>query len=179
MLSRCWRPAVAARSCSRARPTISIGSLPAGTELRDLGERRLKDLTRPEHIFQLVPHHRPPDLALNSEPAPFPINLPVLASPLIGRDREVAEIRGILRKPAVRLLTLLGSSGTGKTRLSLQLAVEMASEFEDGVYFVPLAPVGSASLVASAIAQALELKETGDRPLVEALHAHLPRARRC
>jgi predicted ATPase/class 3 adenylate cyclase len=150
-----------------------IGSLPAGTELRDLGERRLKDLTRPEHIFQLIPHHRPTDLVLNAEPAPFPINLPVLPSPLIGRDREVAEIRGILRKPAVRLLTLLGSSGTGKTRLSLQLAVEMAGEFEDGVYFVPLAPVGSAGLVASAIGQALELKETGDRPLVEALHSHL------
>jgi predicted ATPase/class 3 adenylate cyclase len=149
------------------------GSLPAGTELRDLGEQRLKDLTRPEHIFQLVPHHRPADTSLSASPAPFPVNLPVLPSPLIGRDREVAEIRGILRQADVRLLTLLGSSGTGKTRLSLQVAVELASEFEDGVYFVPLAPVGSAGLVASAIAQALDIKETGDRPLLEALHAHL------
>jgi predicted ATPase/class 3 adenylate cyclase len=149
-----------------------IGGLLAGAELRDLGERRLKDLTRPEHIFQLIPHHRPDDLALGAEPVPFPINLPVLPSPLIGRDREVAEIRGILRKPAVRLLTLLGSSGTGKTRLSLQLAVEMAGELDDGVCFVPLAPVGSAALVASAIAQALDIKETGDRPLVEALHVY-------
>jgi predicted ATPase/Tfp pilus assembly protein PilF len=148
-------------------------SLPAGTELRDLGEQRLKDLTRPEHIFELVPLQRPSDVSLSGGPAPFPVNLPVLPSPLIGRDREVAEIRGILRQQDVRLLTLLGSSGTGKTRLSLQVAVELAGEFEDGVYFVPLAPVGSAGLVASAIGQTLSIKETGDRPLLEALQAHL------
>jgi predicted ATPase/Tfp pilus assembly protein PilF len=149
------------------------GSLPAGTDLHDLGEQRLKDLTRPEHIFQLLPLQRPTDISLSREPAPFPVNLPVLPSPLIGRDREVAEICDFLRRADLRLLTLLGSSGTGKTRLSLQVAVELAGEFEDGVYFVPLAPVGSAVLVASAIAQALSIKETGDRPLLEALQGHL------
>src|SRR4029453_7485530 len=96
-----------------------------------------------------------------------------LPSPLIGRDCEVAEIRGILRQADVRLLTLVGSSGTGKTRLSLQVAVELAAEFEDGVYFVPLAPVASAGLVASAIAQTLDIKETSERPFLEALKAHL------
>jgi predicted ATPase len=158
---------------SQATHDLVGSSLPAGTELRDLGAQRLKDLTRPEHIFQLVPHHRPADMPTSSAPVPFPVNLPVLPSPLIGRDREVAEIRGILRQADVRLLTLLGSSGTGKTRLSLQVAVELAAEFEDGVYFVPLAPVASAGLVASAIAQTLDIKETGERPLLEALKAHL------
>jgi predicted ATPase/class 3 adenylate cyclase len=150
-----------------------IATLPTGTEIQDIGERRLKDLTRPEHIYQLLPHHRPPDVELSVEPDPFPINLPVLPSPLIGRDREVNELRSRLRSPHIRLLTLLGSSGTGKTRLSLQLAVEMASEFVDGVYFVPLAPIGSATLVDSAIAQALDLRETGERPLHHAIIEHL------
>ena len=75
--------------------------------------------------------------------------------------------------PNVRILTLLGSSGTGKTRLSLQVSVEMSSEFGDGVYFVPLAPIDTPMLVASAIAQALSIKEVGDRPLIESLRAYL------
>ncbi len=158
---------------SRVTYDLIGGHIPPGTELRDLGEHRLRDLTRPEHIFQLVTRHRPASLPLSINLTHFPVNLPMLPTPLIGRDREVAEIRGMLRHPDVSLLTLLGSSGTGKTRLSLQVAVEIAGEFDDGVYFVPLAPVGSPLLVASAIAQALGIKEVGDQPLVETLHAYL------
>jgi predicted ATPase/class 3 adenylate cyclase len=158
---------------SRTTYDLVVDHLPGGTELHDFGEHRLRDLTRPEHLFQLITHHRPLDLRLDTTPEPFPINLPVLPTPLIGRDREVADIRTILQRPDVRTLTLLGSSGTGKTRLSLQVAVEMSSEFGDGVYFVPLAPIDTPMLVASAIAQALSIKEVGDRPLIESLRAHL------
>jgi hypothetical protein len=120
--------------------------LPLGAELRDLGVRRLKDLSGPEHVFQLtdpeLPSSFPPlktlDVRLN--------NLPIQPTPLLGREREVAEIADLLRREDVRLLTLTGTGGTGKTRLALQSAAELIDEFEDGVFFVALAPVSDPSL---------------------------------
>lgn len=147
--------------------------LPPDMRLRDLGEHRLKDLIRPEHIFQLIA----PDL-----PADFPVlatldrhltNLPIQQTPLIGRDREITAARAILEQPQVRLLTLTGPGGTGKTRLALQLAAELLGSFTGGVYFVPLAPILDPTLVASMIAQALEVKETGGQPLIESLKSFL------
>jgi predicted ATPase/class 3 adenylate cyclase/tetratricopeptide (TPR) repeat protein/DNA-binding XRE family transcriptional regulator len=147
--------------------------LPAGAELRDLGTHRLKDLSRPEQIFQLVTA----DL-----PATFPAlntldlrrtNLPAQPTLLIGREQEVATICGLLRRSEVRLLTLTGPGGTGKTRLGLQVAAELLDEFEHGVYFVNLAPISDPSLVASAIAQTLGLTETGGQPPAERLQHYL------
>jgi predicted ATPase/class 3 adenylate cyclase len=147
--------------------------IPEHVELRDLGERRLKDLFRPERIFQLVAPDLPPtfpplktlDERLN--------NLPIQPTPLVGREREVAEIGNLLRDGGVRLLTLTGPGGTGKTRLGLQVAAEILDEYEGGVFFVPLANVADPALVAPTIAGALDVRETGERPSDEALQDHL------
>ena len=118
----------------------SVGDkLPPGAKLRDLGQRRLKDLTGPEHVFQIAtpdtlssfPPLKTLDARLN--------NLPTQPTPFVGREREVAEISHLLRRADVRLLTLTGTGGTGKTRLGLQSAADLIDEFEDGVFFVALA----------------------------------------
>jgi predicted ATPase/transcriptional regulator with XRE-family HTH domain len=98
-----------------------------------------------------------------------PFLLPVLLTPLIGREQEVAAVCSELAHPTVRLLTLLGAGGIGKTRLSLQVATQMRNQFADGVCFVPLAPIRDPALVLSAIAQVLDIRENGARPLLEQL----------
>ena len=147
--------------------------LPLGAGLRDLGVRRLKDVLGPEHIFQLTA----PDL-----PASFPPlktldvrlnNLPIQPTPLLGREREVAEISDLLRHDDVRLLTLTGTGGTGKTRLALQSAAELIDDFEDGVFLVALAPISDPELVASTVAGALSVSESAGRPLKEDLRDFL------
>jgi len=85
---------------------------------------------------------------------------------LVGREREVGEVRGRLLAPEVRLLTLTGPGGTGKTRLALQAAADLLEEFEDGVFFVALATISDPALVVPTVAQALGVRESGDRPLI-------------
>src|SRR5215208_3132793 len=147
--------------------------LPEDTELRDLGERRLKDLIRPERIFQLIASDWPPsfpplktlDARLN--------NLPSQPTPLVGREREVAGVCRLLRGGGVRLLTLTGPGGMGKTRLALQVAADLVDEFEDGVFFVPLAPISDPDLVVPTVARTLDITETSGRTPEEALKDYL------
>jgi class 3 adenylate cyclase len=112
--------------------------LPTGTSLRDLGEYRLKDLFRPERIFQLLapelPSEFPPLRTLDA----YRNNLPLQPTPLIGREKEVSEVCDLLRGDATRLLTLTGPGGTGKTRLALQAAADLLDDFSDGAFLVPL-----------------------------------------
>ena len=147
--------------------------LPERVELRDLGERRLKDLFRPEHIFQLVapglPSNFPPLKTLDERLN----NLPVQPTPLVGREREVAEVAGLLRDGGVRLLTLTGPGGTGKTRLGLQVAAENLDEFEGGVFFVTLANIADPALVAPTIAGALGIGVVDGRPAEDGLEDFL------
>ncbi|MGB9181718.1 MAG: tetratricopeptide repeat protein, partial [Pyrinomonadaceae bacterium] len=100
-------------------------------------------------------------------------NLPVHPTPIIGREEEISSIVRLMRDREVRLLTLTGPGGTGKTRLSLETASHLLETFADGVYFVALAPVNAPPLVLSAITQTLGIKESGSTPLVETLKEYL------
>ncbi len=102
-----------------------------------------------------------------------PHNLPVQLTPLIGREQEIAVACTLLRRPEVRLLTLTGTGGTGKTRLGLQVAAQLSDLFTDGVYFVNLAPISDPELVVSSIAQTLGLREVAGQPLLEHLKREL------
>ena len=153
---------------SRATAALVEASLPPGVLLRNLGEHRLKDLAHAESLYQLVVPELPSDFPVLKTLDAIPNNLPIQLTSFIGRERDVAETRDLLLDGA-RLLTLTGPGGTGKTRLSLQLAAEVSDHFQAGAYFVPLAPVTDPSLVASTIAQSLALRESGGRPIQERL----------
>ncbi|HVH65596.1 MAG TPA: adenylate/guanylate cyclase domain-containing protein [Candidatus Acidoferrum sp.] len=146
-------------------------ALPATFRIKDLGAHRLKDLARPERLFQLdvdgLPADFPPLRTLETTPN----NLPTQLTSFIGRDDQVREGKELLARS--RLLTLTGPGGTGKTRLSLQIAADVLDQFPDGVYFVPLAAVHDPDLVPSVIAQALSIQTTGNRQPLEGLLEYL------
>ncbi|HKZ20230.1 MAG TPA: NB-ARC domain-containing protein, partial [Acidimicrobiia bacterium] len=137
------------------------------TSLRDLGKHRLKDLSSPETILQLeiedLPSEFPPLRTLDA----VPNNLPLQVTSFVGRDRLLEEAHRLLDR--TRLLTLLGPGGTGKTRLSLQLAGMVSEEFEDGVFFVPLSTVTDPSLVPSEILEAIGSRASGEQVPAERL----------
>jgi predicted ATPase/class 3 adenylate cyclase len=147
--------------------------LPAGVTLRSLGEHRLRDLFRPEPVHQVVAPELPADFPPLRSLESRANNLPVQPTPLIGREREVAACLALLRRADVRLLTLTGPGGTGKTRLSLQVAAESLDDYPDGVFFVALAPIAEPRLVASAVAGALGVVEAGGQELTATLKEYL------
>jgi predicted ATPase/class 3 adenylate cyclase len=147
--------------------------LPPDIALRELGSHRLKDLSLPEQIFQLVCADLDADFPPLQSLSARRTNLPAQPTALIGREREIAEVSTLARRADVYLVTLTGPGGTGKTRLALQVAAELLDEFTDGTYFVDLAPIRDPELVATAIAQTLGVKESGGRPLLEELQAYL------
>jgi predicted ATPase/class 3 adenylate cyclase len=152
---------------------LTRGALPAGSELRDLGEHRLRDLLEPERVYQLVhpdlPAAFPPLKSLEHRPN----NLPRQPTPFLGREREVGEVVDLLRTDNVQLLTLIGPGGTGKTRLALQAAAESLDDFAAGVYFVPLASLSDPELVLPTMATTLGIREEGGQPLQERLQEYL------
>jgi predicted ATPase/class 3 adenylate cyclase/Tfp pilus assembly protein PilF len=147
--------------------------LPGGTSLKDLGAHRLKDLFRPERVFQLLARELPSEFPPLRTLEDYRNNLPLQPTPLIGREKEVAEVCEQLSRPEVRLLTLTGAGGTGKTRLGLQAAAELTDEFEEGVFFVSLAAISDPQLVVGAVAGTLGVKEAGGQPLLESLKYYL------
>ena len=158
---------------SHATEELVRDSLPAGIVLRDMGERRLKDLVRPERIYQLIAPDLPADFPPLKTLDARPNNLPAQTTPLIGRADAIRAIREHLANARVRLLTLSGVGGTGKTRLALQAAADMVDEFEHGVFFVPLAALSESALVLPAIANACGVREAAGRPLQEQLQDYL------
>jgi predicted ATPase/class 3 adenylate cyclase len=151
--------------------------LPARTSLRELGEHRLKDLFRPERIFQLsapdMPSEFPPLRTLDA----YRNNLPLQPTPLIGREKEVSEVCDLLRGDETRLLTLTGPGGIGKTRLALQVAADLLEDFPEGTFFAPLATLSEADLLLAALAETLGVKETAEQPLDEILKDYLKERR--
>ncbi|MGH7319847.1 MAG: ATP-binding protein [Candidatus Rokuibacteriota bacterium] len=176
-LYRCARLTNAAHGgqvlLSSATAELVREALPAPAGLRDLGEHRLKDLQRPERVFQLVAPGLAVDFPALRTLETFPHNLPVQLTPLIGREREVVSARGLLHHPETRLLALTGPGGVGKTRLGLQIAADALREFPDGTFFVDLAPVISADLVIPSIARTLRVQEAVNRPILDSLQEHL------
>jgi class 3 adenylate cyclase len=158
---------------TEATAVLVRDDLAGGISLLDLGQHRLKDLTRPEHVFQVVQDELfssfPPLVSLDARPN----NLPVHTTALLGRDGDVARVRERLLRDDVRLLTLTGPGGTGKTRLSLQIAADLIDRFTDGVFFVALAPISDPDLVASTITQTLGVRVDVRRTVIDSLKEHL------
>lgn len=135
--------------------------------LVDLGEHRFRDLVEPERVFQLGDGAFPQIRSL------YRSNLPVPATPFLGRERELGGVVSLLERSDVRMLTLTGPGGTGKTRLALQAAAEASDRFPDGVWWVPLAPLRDPQLLTSSIADALGIVDAPGRALDERVLAAL------
>ncbi|MBB6048688.1 adenylate/guanylate cyclase domain-containing protein [Armatimonas rosea] len=152
---------------SQSTAQLVLGTLTGPESLRDLGIHQLKDLTSPEHVYQL--EH--PELTASFPPikslSTHLNNLPQQVTQFIGRERETVAVRELLQQ--TRLLTLTGAGGTGKTRLALQVAAELLERFPDGIWFVELAPLDTACQVVQALASTIGAKEQSDLPLELAL----------
>ena len=146
-------------------------TLPTDTDLLDLGEKRLKDLLRPEHLYQLnvsgLTVTFPPLKTLDL----FPNNLPVQLTSFVGRENEIVELKQELESH--RLVTLTGSGGTGKTRLSLQVAAELLEKFDHGVWFVELAPLTDPDLIPQTILSTIGVQEQQGKTPLEVLKEYL------
>ncbi|MBI3536368.1 MAG: tetratricopeptide repeat protein [Chloroflexi bacterium] len=140
-------------------------------ELRDMGEQKLKDLIRPEHIYQVVTPRLPSEFPpLNTLDARL-INFPIQLTRFIGREREIGEVAQLFS--TARLITLTGAGGSGKTRMALQVGAQILDKFKDGVFFIELAPLMIESLVPQAVARAIGIRELADQPLKEAITNYL------
>jgi predicted ATPase/class 3 adenylate cyclase len=146
-------------------------ALPEDVSLRDLGQHRLKDIAHPEHLYDLaiegLPADFPPPRTLDARPN----NLPLQLTSFVGRDEQIAEIKQLLGR--TRLLTLTGPGGTGKSRLALEIAAEILTEYGDGAFFVDLSSVTDPALVPSAVARSLTVPEVAGRPILESVKVYL------
>ena len=141
------------------------------TELRDMGERRLKDITKPKHLYQVVVADLLSDFPPLTTLETSNHNLPAQLTSFIGRARELTEADKLLS--STRLLTFIGPGGTGKTRLSLQVAVEQFSEFKDGTWLIELAPLANPTYIVSAMASTFNLRELQGVPLIDTVTDYL------
>ncbi len=144
--------------------------LAADVSLRDLGWHRLKDIEAPEHIYQLVvaglPDRFPSLKSLGAQS-----RLPVPMTPLVGRERDLEQVLAVLTGPGIRLVTLTGTGGVGKTRLSLAAAAALDQDFPQGVFFIPLAAVRDAEVMWKTIADGLDV--AADGPVADAVTGYL------
>ncbi|HIE22550.1 MAG TPA: tetratricopeptide repeat protein, partial [Acidimicrobiia bacterium] len=144
---------------------------PVGVSLIDLGDHRLKDLTRPEHVYQVdtgdLRSVFPALLSLDA----IPNNLPVQLTEFVGRGRELEEVKRVIGDS--RLLTILAPGGSGKTRLAIQAAAALSGDFADGVFFVGLAPISSPSEIVQTVAESLGIALSSDEDSRSQLLAYL------
>ena len=156
---------------SLATQELVRNEMPEGVTLRDMGERRLKDMIRPEHIYQLVVANLPSDFPPIKTLDPYHHNIPAQMTSFIGRETEMAEIKQALS--AHRLVTLTGSGGAGKTRLGLQVGAECLNQFSDGVWLAELAPVTDPTLIPQTLLSIFNLREAAQRTPLEVLIDYL------
>jgi len=153
--------------CSQAAAELVVDAPPAGVELVDLGEHRLRDLARVERVFQIwapgLQREFPPLESIDE----YPGNLPFQVTSFVGRDEELAAVAKLLE--GSRLVTLVGPGGVGKTRLAVQTAAECVSRYRDGTWFVDLAPINDESLVSKTVAAGLGLAEPQQGSVNDAL----------
>jgi len=158
---------------SESSVRLVADELPGDYALLDLGEHRLKDLSAPQRIFQLagkgLSRDFPPLRTLENRST----NLPAQPSPLVGRQSELAELIQLLRRPEVRVLTVTGPGGAGKTRLVLQTAADLVEDFPDGAFFVPLVGATEPALVLPTIARTIGVHEAGGLSSAEAAAEYL------
>lgn len=156
---------------SQATADALTHDFPEGVTLRDLGEHRLKDLARPEHMFQLVIPDLPADFPPLKTLDVISNNLPVLSTSFIGREREIEDVKRLLT--TARLVSLLGAGGAGKTRLAIQVAADLIEEFKNGVWLTELAPLEDPALVVQTVASKLGVREVAGRALLDSLVDYL------
>ncbi len=157
--------------CSGVTSSLVADRLPEESALRDLGSHRLRDLSEPEHVFQLEhPALRgafPPLRSLDS----YRGNLPTQPTAFVGRETQVSEVAKVLDE--ARMVTLYGVGGVGKTRLALQVGAHVLPQFPDGVWLVELAGIGTSDAVDETVASALAIQPAPGRTLAQSLHDHL------
>ena len=165
---------------SRVTAELVRGQLPDGVTLRDMGEHRLKGFLASERILQIVASDLPSDFSPLVSLAALPNNLPTQLTSFIGREKEIAEVKELLtgrgapaERPSPRLVTLTGAGGTGKTRLSLEVAAEALEAFKEGVWFIELAPVSDPALIPLTVASVLGVREQPGRPLLDTVCDYL------
>ena len=156
---------------SQATEQLIKDSLPANTELRDMGEHRFKYLNRPERLFQLSIAGLPSDFPRLNTLDSARHNLTLQLTSFVGREKEMADIIHLLKK--ARLVTLIGPGGTGKTRLSIQVANEIVGEYPEGVWIVELAPILDPLLIPRTTAMAIGLRDEPHRPVLDMLCDYL------
>lgn len=150
-------------------------TLPDGVAVQDKGEHRLRDLTRPEHVYQLViaglPSEFPPLKSIGAAQS----NIPGQTTQFVGRHDEVANLQALLDREEVRLITLIAPGGTGKTRLAIEVASQQMDHYPDGVFFVPLAPLNDSAQIVQAIIESASISMAGGDDLQVQLLRYLRR----
>ncbi len=174
-LSRCARLRELAHGgqtlMSRATHDLVVDRLPTGAGLADRGVHRLRDLGRPEHVYELIDDDDPQDFPALRSLDTLPNNLPDQLTSFVGRVSELHEIQAALQ--STRLLTLTGAGGCGKTRLALQTAADAMDRYPDGSWWVELAPVLDPEQVGPAVTAALGVRPLPGQTALEATVAHL------
>ncbi len=160
---------------SAAAVDLLRDAMPSQASLLDLGAHRLKDLTRPEQVFQLAA----PDLSAEFPPLRslehLTNNLPAQLTTFVGRDREISEIVALLAEH--RLVTLTGAGGAGKTRCAIRIGADLLNGWKDGIWLAELAPLADSAQVANAIAQVLHVQEQPNSALLDTIVAYLKHKR--
>ncbi len=156
---------------SQAVTELVRGSLPDQVSLRDLGDFRMKGLSQPEHLYQVLvpslPQDFPPLASLDYRPN----NLPIQVTAFVGRQKEISQAMAILSD--CRLLTFTGPGGVGKTRLALQVAAEVMDEYPGGVWYVELAHLQDPAMIPQAVTKTIGVREQEGRPIGEVLADYL------